>query len=156
MWQDLIPTITRALVFDMSSPYRYSDSRLEELISVSAIFVVQDVEFTISYTIDVANQIITPDPSSDAEFVALVSLRTACMILNGEYVTASDRGIIHRDGPASIDLSKMVDAKKQLAKNACDNYDKAKKNYIFGDGSFCRAIVTPFRIYDGIPSSILS
>jgi hypothetical protein len=154
-WQDKIPLIIRGVINDMDSPYRYSDTRLEELACISAVFVANDVIFSVSYTIDIENQIITPDPSSDSAFVALVSMRTACMILNGEYTTASNKGIVVKDGPASIDTSKMVDAKKELANKACKDYDIAKKNYIFGDGSICKAIVTPFNVYN-IYQNILS
>lgn len=148
MWTDIFPIVIRQLINDTASPYRYSDSRLEDLTIVSAVFVIRDVEFSTSYTIDINNSTITPDPSSDNDFIALVSLRVACMILSGEFTTASDKGIIVKDGPSMIDMSKMIDAKKQLAETACKNYDKARTNYVYGDGSFGRAIVTPFRIYD--------
>lgn len=147
-WQDIVPTIIRNLVNDTSSPYRYSDARLETLTVVSSIFTIQDVSFDVSYTIDVDAETITPDPSSDSAFIALTALRVACMIMTGEYTTASDKAIIIRDGPATIDPNRMVDAKKGLADTACKAYDMAKRNFIFSDGSICRAIVSPFRIYD--------
>jgi len=143
-WQTTIIPIVRGLIFDITPPYTYGDTRLEELIVVSAVLVTHEVDFSTTYTMDLNAVSISPDPSSDDDFVALVALRTACLIAQGELKDAANTAIRVKDGPASIDNSGKAKTLGEVAENACEAYEKAKQNFQIGDGSVGRAIVGPY------------
>lgn len=137
--------ITRGLINDLTaSSYVYTDTRLEELISISAYLVVNEVDFSTSYTINVDLQQITPSPSLDMNFMALVGLRTACMVLQGDYITDSTKAISVKDGPSTIDMRARIDHKKIIAETACKKYENAKIRYVAGDRSVGVGIVGPY------------
>jgi len=140
--------IVRGLINDMVSPYTYNDWRLQELIVVGAVLTVQEVDFAASYTINLCTNTITPDPSvaSDYDFMALVSLKTACMISSGEHRDAAKTAVSVKDGPSFVDTKDRAKHLGGLADNVCDAYEKAKLNYQVGDGSLGRAIVGPYGI----------
>jgi hypothetical protein len=143
-WQTTIIPIVRGLVFDLTPPYTYCDTRLEELIVVSAVLVAQEVAFGTSYTMDLNAVTISPDPSDDEDFVALVSLRTACLIAQGEHRDAAKAAVSVKDGPSFVDTKDRAKHLGDLAEDACEMYTKAKVNYQIGDGSLGRAIVGPY------------
>jgi len=145
-WTDDMVTMLRGLINDMSEPYTYEDGRLETLLALSAVFVMQEVDFSAAYTINIATPSISPDPvdNNDVDFQALVCLRTACMITSGEFKVDAAKGVAIKDGPSSIDLSGRIKAREQVAKQNCDNYERARVNYQIGDGSLGRAIVGPY------------
>ena len=105
-----------------------------------------EVDFAYSYTIDLSANTIVPDPSAigDADFEALVSLRTACMISQGEHRDAAKTAISVKDGPAFVDTKDRAKHLGDLAEDACTAYARAKMNYQMGDGSLGRAIVGPY------------
>jgi hypothetical protein len=145
-WQSDMTPIVRGLIFDVSVPYTYSCTRIEELIAVSAVLVTQEVAFGTAYTIDLNAVSITPDPAvaGDEDFVALVSIRTACLIAQGEHRDAAKQAISVKDGPAFVDTKDRAKHLGDLAKNACLQYAQAKTNYQIGDGTLGRAIVGPY------------
>ncbi|NDC96029.1 hypothetical protein EBZ38_15530, partial [bacterium] len=59
-WQEQLTTIVRTLINDLDSPYEYSDSRIEQILTVAGKYVQFDVNLDYSYTIDVINQSISP------------------------------------------------------------------------------------------------
>jgi len=138
--------IVRGLINDLVTPYTYSDARLQELICVGAVLCMQEVDFGTAYTVDLSADTISPDPSvaGDDDFEALVSLKTACMISQGEHRDAAKKALSVKDGPAFVDTKDRAKHLGDLAEDACDAYSKAKTNYKIGDGSLGRAIVGPF------------
>ena len=144
-WQTTIIPIVRGLIFDLVPPYTYCDIRLEELICISAVLVMQEVG-NFAYTVDLSAMTITPDPSDNANFVALVSLRTACLIAQGEHKDAAKTAVSVKDGPAFIDTKERAKQLGEVAEDACTNYSNAKYNYRFGDGTLGRTIVGPYNI----------
>jgi len=143
-WTTDMVIVVRGLINDLVETYTYSDARLQELICIGAVLTIQEVDFDTSYTIDLDNSTITPDPSSDDDFVALVSLKTACMISQGEHRDAAKKAISVKDGPAYVDTKDRAKHLGDIAEDACQAYSKAKLNYQIGDGSLGRAIVGPF------------
>lgn len=143
-WQDTIVDVVRGLVSDMTPPYTYSNTRIEELIVISGILVSQDVDFNTSYTFNTKAVSITPDPETDMDFVSLVALKTACTILSGEHRTAANKAVSVKDGPAFIDTKDRAKHLGTIAATACANYVKAKFSYQMGDGSVGRSIVGPY------------
>jgi hypothetical protein len=82
-WQNEMVRIVRHLVDDLDAA-TYSDSRLEETVLVSAQMVQLQVTFDKTYTVDVDELLLTPDPTAatrDNAFINLVCLKTACIIL---------------------------------------------------------------------------
>ena len=88
-WQDTMVIMLRVVIDDMGSNPTYSDSRLEEILVVSAKLTKKDVDFANDYTIGVTDSTITPDPvsTSDNAFVNLVTLKAACLVANSEFKT---------------------------------------------------------------------
>lgn len=143
-WDDVAVPIVRGLIFDMDEPYRYADARLEQLIVISGVLVIQEVDFSVSYAIDIVSNSISPDPSNDKDFIALVALKTACMISQGEHRDVAKNAISVKDGPSTIDARETATHYGGLASTACEAYAKAKMSYQMGDGSVGRAIVGPY------------
>ncbi len=139
--------IVRGLINDLvPATETYSDARLQELICIGAVLTMQEVDFVRAYTVDLSASTITPDPSvlNDADFEALVSLRTACMISQGEHRNAAKTAISVKDGPAFVDTKDRAKHLGDLAEGACTAYSRAKINFQIGDGSLGRAIVGPY------------
>lgn len=142
-WQTTIIPIVRGLIFDLTIPYTYCDTRLEELICVSAVLVMQEVD-GFAYAVDLSAITISPDPSADDNFVALVALKTACLIAQGEHKEAAKTAVLVKDGPATIDTKDRAAQLGNVASDACTDYSNAKYNYRFGDGTLGRTIVGPY------------
>lgn len=151
MWQNEMVRIVRHLVGDLTEPYNYGDDRLEECILVASQLVLGEVDFNITYTVDVDQCAFTPDPTEgtkDQNFILLVTLKTACLISQSEYKTKvrSGGGLVVKDGPTSIDTKGNIDSYKESAKTICQQYEDAKNDFLVtGDtGGVGRAILGPF------------
>ena len=145
-WTRDMVKIVRGLINDLTVPYSYMDVRLQELICVGAVLTMQEVDFAHAYVVDLSANTITPDPTNvnDADFQALVSLRTACLISQCEYRDSAKKAIAVKDGPAHVDTKDRAKHLGDLSEGACTAYQQAKGNFNTGDGSLGRAIVGPF------------
>ncbi len=132
-WQTEMTPIVRALIDDMDSA-TYTDSRLQDYIVVAAKLVTAQITFDNSYTVDVVAESISPDPDTldDNFFINLVCLRTACMIVTGEYKTQAGKGISFKDAQTSIDTRAAVDGKKALMTQICNLYEQERLQYMNG------------------------
>lgn len=146
-WQSEMNTIVRYLVDDTdSSNFTFSDERVETTILVAAQLVRKELDFNSDYTINIDGTTITPDPTDDPRdenFVNLVSLKAACIILNSQYKTNSLNAVKVIDGPSTIDMTKAADGLKAAADSICEQYEKAKKAHQLG-GVVGQAILTPY------------
>lgn len=100
-----ISSIVRTWINDLdSSSYKYSDGRINQIICVAARFVQQDADFKTKYTIGL--DYISPNPTEveDFDFINLVGLKTACIILGSELKLEAGNAISIKDGPSSINL----------------------------------------------------
>lgn len=134
-WQYYAVSVVRNLVGDISVPYEYEDSRLLELFIASTSLVVLDTNIPIEYTIDIYNKTITPDPSTDTDFMGLCSLRAACVLLNSEMRSKAGCGKVSmKDGPSTItmDQADLVKAIKDTGTSVCDKYEMALFAYKAG------------------------
>lgn len=147
-WKVITTKIIRNLINDTGVTPTYTTEDIESMAVVSAALVITEVDFITNYVVDVDVETITPDPASDIDFLALVALKAACMISNGAYRTAANSAMAVRDGPSSIDGRGKADSWKAIAAAACENYDKAKFDYVFGDGTLGKAIVGPYNSED--------
>lgn len=150
-WQNEMTVIVRYLIddYDDGSPL-YSDSRLENTILVGAQLVLFDLDFDKDYTIDVDSCTLTPDPTADTKdngFINLVSLKTACIILQGEAKAAATGSFKVKDGgrfgSAEIDTTSRYSALKDRAARACKDYENARTQYQVGSGRVGQAIFGP-------------
>lgn len=108
--------------------YEYSDNRLSTLIFVAASFVNSDIRA--SYTLNLCNQTISPAPDSD--FINLVSLKAACMIMRSAHTSYARNDFRVSDGPTTVDLKGAADKIKAAADSLCDQYERAKLDLIMG------------------------
>lgn len=106
-WQTEISTITRVWINDLADTPTYSDARLLQLILVAAKYVKIEVNLKYDYTIDLDFSTITPDPTSikDEDFIAFVSLKSACLLDHSTFRTkAANEGIRASLGPSSLSV----------------------------------------------------
>ena len=119
-WQTEMTTLLRYVINDTdATSYEFTDSRLQTLIVSSA--------------------------ANDNGFINLVVLKSACMLADGEYRTASNKGIVIRDGPSSVDARALIASKQQIASDSCAKYEKAELEFRLGNSNAGEAIIGPHR-----------
>lgn len=146
-WQTEMTSIVRYIIGDVSDSPVYSDSRLQSTILISAQLIKNEATFNNSYTIDIPNSGISPDPTDprDDPFITLVSLKTACVIANSELKSYSlTGGIKVTDGPSSIDTTGMINNLKNVAQNTCKDYQNALKQHMLGNAIGVKIITGPY------------
>jgi hypothetical protein len=151
-WQNEIVRMVRFLINDIDAT-SYSDDRLEETVLVSAQLLISGVDFDNTYTVDVDTLTLSPDPTTlttkDNNFINLLAIKTACIILGSEAKTLAAQSYRIKDGPSSIDISMAYQATKQLYTDLCDKLDKMILDYKAGNSVAGQAIITPYT-QDGI------
>lgn len=151
-WQDVADTMLRALVNDLSST-TYDDNTLEQILVVAAFQVGIEMKFNFTYTADISNVGISPDPTApattDISFINMMCLKAACILDRGGAVTAASQAIKVKDGASSIDLEGIFKGKYALLqKGWCAVYDDAKLEYMSGQSRLAgAAVLTPFRVF---------
>lgn len=143
-WKTDVVKIIRGLINDLDET-DYQDSRIEEVAIIAAYQVYNEVTLTNTYTISLSGETITPDPTdnSDTNFIALLSLKAACLILRWQAKTQANSAISMTDGPSSISLKGVYDSLKAEADHLCDRYEEAKTQYIMGK-TLGAAILSPY------------
>lgn len=156
MWTIEIPIILRYMINDLSDPPTYTDGRLETLFLVSAQLVQSDIGFSTTYTINIPNTGISPDPtetaSRDDTFINLTCLKAACVLGRGEAKVAAGQAIDIRDGQSSISLKGIGTSKLAISNNYCKDFEDAKFEYMMTGGNYGGVvpgefIVGPFKVY---------
>lgn len=142
-------TIVRHLVNDLdSSKYSYTPHRVETAILVAAQLTTMNVDFDNTYTINVEKCTLTPDPTDtgtkDDAFIALICLRTACIILGSEIRSESGNAISIKDGPSAIDLRGVTQVLAILYKDLCEKYEHLLLEYRAGNSTAGQAILGPY------------
>ncbi|NDG33424.1 hypothetical protein EB118_25640 [bacterium] len=147
-WQLEIPIIVRTLVNDLSETPIYSDDRILQCIVVGAKYVQFDVNLDYTYTIDVVNPDITPDPTehNDSIFISLVSLKAACIIDQSTLRTkAALEGIRAALGPANLSVAgSLAGIKMILDTGPCATYDELTSHWDVKEATAIRAVLSPF------------
>ena len=154
-WNTEMVSLLRYVINDTDTlTQEYSDTRLKSLIVTAAQLTLGVVDFPRDYTIDIANIAISPDPttSKDNGFVNLVILKAACLLATGDYRSATNKGVVIRDGPSTIDARGMLASKKDIMESACKKYDEAELEFRLGNSNAGEAIIGPHRnaIYGGL------
>jgi|TARA_B100001094_G_scaffold333466_1_gene412974 hypothetical protein len=148
-----IRTIVRALINDPAPPDAnnvYSDTKINDLISVAARYVVIDLNLDQEYKIDVVTNTITPDPTGvntrDETFISFVALRASCFLDQSTYRTrAATEGIKAGLGPAQLNVSGNLSGYKNIIDiGPCGVYEYLKQQHNIGNATAISAVLSPF------------
>lgn len=145
-WETQSVIILRGLINDMGPDFTYEDSRLIDLILISAHLINKECDFDTTYVINLEQTTITPDPGSEPDevFINLTCLKAACLILAGETKTLASASFEVRDGSAMISAKGAFSATKELYDKYCDDFEQAKFEFKAGNLQACKAILTPY------------
>lgn len=148
-WQGSISTTVRHLISDVDpAAYKYSPKRIETTILISSQFVTVEADFPNVYAIDIERCTLSPDPTDagtrDEDFLSLVSLKCACIILGSEIKAESGNAISIKDGPSQIDLRGVSGTLSMLYKDMCEKYNQMLMDYKAGNSISGHAILSPF------------
>jgi hypothetical protein len=146
MWQTKAILTIRNLIGDLEG-VSYTDLRISQLFVISASLVLFDTSFSENYVVDVSAVSITPDPENDNDFMGLVCLRAACVLLSSELRSRgiSTNKVTMKDGPSEItmDNSSSMTSLKDLSTSACKKYEDALFQFRAGN-SIGVAILGPY------------
>jgi len=142
-------TIVRHLVNDLDSlKYDYTPNRVETALLVAAQLTVMNVDFNNTYIINVEGGTLSPDPTDsvtkDDPFIALICMRTACIIIGSEIRSGSGNAISIKDGPSAIDLRGVTQTLAILYKDLCEKYEHLLLEYRAGNSVAGQAILGPY------------
>lgn len=147
-WQDELTIITRTLINDWNTPYEYSDSRIQQVITVAAKFVNFDINLDYNYSIDVINISINPDPVdiNDTIFNSMCCLKAACIIDQGTFRTkAALEGIRAALGSANVSIAGSLAGWQAIIDHgACGLYDELTSHWDVRNATAFAAVLTPF------------
>lgn len=149
-WQVEVPIIIRNLINDLESTPTYSDDRIIQLATVAARYVLAEANFTTTYTVDIINQTISPDPSDpssrDTDFVGLLSLKSACILDQSTFRTkAALEGIRTALGSANLSVQGNLSGYKTiLDQGPCALYEQLVLDHNIGNATAVSAVLSPF------------
>ena len=147
-WRSEIPLMVRHLINDLDpASYKYQDDRLESTVLVSAQLLTLETDFSSVYSVDIANGLLSPDPTIDIKdnaFINLTALKSACIIVGSELKTEASNAISIKDGPSAIDLRGVASTLSVLYKDLSDKYSKLLLDYRAGGSIVGHAILSPY------------
>lgn len=144
-WTTDLVLFVRTLIGDLDSS-KYTDSRLEQIIAVSAYKVYDQADFDYTYTIDIGAKTISPDPvtNSDSDFTVLTAYQSACIIVGSEVKTESANSIMLKDGPSAIDLRSVSANLTNLYHDLCTKFDELMILYKTTNKIHGQAVLGPY------------
>jgi len=144
-WTTDLVIILRSLIGDLDST-SFTDSRLQQILAVAAYNVLNDADFSTTYTVDVANSTISPDPytTSDVDFSTLTVYKAACILLGSEVKTEAANAISIKDGPSAIDLRGVTQSLTVMYNDLCKKYDDLVNTYSYNNTLVGQAILGPY------------
>lgn len=149
-WTEDMVSMLRVIINDTESPQTYENDRLRNLLMVAAMYVKQEVDFDVVYTIGISNVTLAPDPTltatRDDSFTNLVVLKAACLTDQSTLRTkAIMSGIEAKCGPAMLKTLKHLDGFKELLTlGPCAAYEQLKHDYKLNDTTNLFGILSPF------------
>jgi len=161
-WDTDLTLMTRVLISDISLPQTYTDEYIQRVLIVAGIIVDGEVPFNYEYSYDISNLIISPDPiiNEDTIFQALVPLKAACILTQGEFKQSLGQGIKVRDGDSAIDTSVSFRGYRDILElGPCASYEKLKWSIIASGrigATTGKAVLGPYRISGGNVLSTIS
>lgn len=152
-WETDCIELLRVLIDDMTTSPTYDNVKLKRLLVVAAYQINNEATFSQDFTVDIAAQTISPDPTDsdtlDENFVNLMCLKAACIMDRGAARKAAGKGIAGKDMNAvQFDLRGVSQYTIELlSKGYCAAYSEALTDYLYGNNSIGRAVMGPFRLY---------
>ena len=148
-WQNEMGLIVRHIIDDLDSTnYTFTDSRIEESILVAAQLIHNELEFVVTYLIEVDNMSLTPDPTAlnpkDDDFIALVCLRSGLLLTNSLLRTYALKSFAIRDGASSLDMRGVVAGLKIIYDDLSKKYEDLKLAYQTGKLGLGKVILSPY------------
>lgn len=141
-WDDEMVPIVRGLIMDYPDDEtgdvaKYSDDRLAELILIAAQRVRGMAAFPKDYAVSITNGTMRPDPTAlprDENFINLVTLKVACMIVTAEVREFTAQGISVRDGSSAVNLQRSPVSLRIMQETYCKEFEDALFKFTFSGG----------------------
>ena len=148
-WCNELVLLLRHLINDLdTSDETYTDDRLEECIIAAAQFMITEIDFDQTYTLNIDEHSLSPDPtlagSKDDDFINLTVLKAATIILKGESKKLAGQSYSVKDGSASIDIRGAYQSTKDLLDQMTQDLAISVQNYKAGNSIAGKAILTPY------------
>jgi hypothetical protein len=154
-WDEVLPIIVRHLINDLNRDnYKYDNCRVKQAIVIAALLTTQDFTYSQTYTFNIIDPSISPDPVApatyDAEAISLFTLRAACMLDTNKYQDGLNNGIGIRvkDGDSEIDTREQAKSFQDILSihsGPCGTYAALVKDKEFKNSmNRGAAIVSPF------------
>lgn len=158
-WDINLVLMLRVLLNDFNAPQKNTDLYLQRVLVAAGIFVNSQIELPQDYIYDISAVTIVPDPlvSEDAISEALIPLKAACIINQGDFQKAIGQGIKVRDGDSAIDTSVGFRGYKDILElGPCAAYEKLlwdlQRINIDSVGASLNAVLGGFRSPNAIGS----
>ena len=144
-WKTDLVLMIRSIIGDLDKS-KFTDERLRQILVIGAYNVVGDADFSNTYTVNVAEVSISPDPigQADVDFNVLTVYKSACILIGSELKTESANAISIKDGPSAIDLRGVANSLHVLYKDLCQKYDELLKTYQYNNTLVGQAILGPY------------
>jgi len=162
-WSTDLVLMVRVLVSDIDTPQTYTDAYIQRVLITAGIMVDAEVAFDYTYTYDIEDLTISPDPvtSEDQVFMAMIPLKAACILNQGEFKKALGQGIKVRDGDSMIDTSVSFRGYRDILElGPCAAYEKLKWSLeaagVLSGGGVGKAVFGPYRLPTGTSSDTIS
>lgn len=162
-WDIDLVLMTRVIINDIVTPQTYSDEYVKRVLITAGIQVDAEFQFGSTYVYDISALTIVPDPvvKVDSPFMALIPLKTACILTQGEFKKALGQGIKVRDGDSAIDTSVSFRGYRDILElGPCAAYEKLKWSLLAsggaGGGIVGKAVLGPYRAPGGTALSSIS
>ena len=151
-WEIEIPIIVRNLINDLQDPVTYTDERIQQLAVVASQYVLNDLNLSVTYVVDIINQTITPDPSDpesrDTDFIGFIALKSACILDQSTFRTkAALEGIKTALGSANLSISGNLAGYKMILdqdQGPCKLYEQLTLDHNIGNATAVSAVLSPF------------
>lgn len=162
-WNTDLVLMVRVLISDITAPQTYTDEYIKRVLITAGIMVDAEIPFGYDYSYDINALTISPDPvtSDDSIFMALVPLKSACILTQGEFKQALGQGIKVRDGDSAIDTSVSFRGYRDILElGPCAAYEKLKWSLLASGASagsgVGKAVLGPYRVSGGSALSTIS
>lgn len=144
-WKIDLVLMLRSIIGDLDKA-KFTDERIKQILVVGAYNVLNDADFSETYTVNVAGVSISPDPitEKDTDFSTLTVYKSACILLGSEVKTEAANAISIKDGPSAIDLRGVTANLTNLYNDLCAKYDALLKTYQYNNTLVGQAILGPY------------
>ena len=144
-WKIDLVLMLRSTIGDLDKA-KFTDERIKQILVVGAYNVLNDADFSETYTVNVAEISISPDPisESDTDFSTLTVYKSACILLGSEVKTEAANAISIKDCPSAIYLRGVTANLTNLYNDLCAKYDALLKTYQYNNTLVGQAILGPY------------